>query len=147
MESSGDEPVYVISVAARLARLPSWVLRVLDQEGIVCPQRTDSNRRLYSQNDITLLTHVQQLMEKGVNMKGVQVILEMEREQRGLPNGTVRKDPEDVPLPSPEDIALPEPDAPAVPKSAVPRATATNPVEELALALPEVTDIVSLNGE
>jgi MerR family transcriptional regulator, heat shock protein HspR len=84
MQASGDEPVYVISVAARLAGLPSWVLRVLDQQGIVVPGRTDSNRRLYSDNDIILLSRVRELTEdeerggKGVNIAGVKVILEME---------------------------------------------------------------------
>lgn len=77
---SGEEPVYVISVAARLAGLPCWVLRVLDQEEIVVPVRTDSNRRLYSDRDITLLSRVRHLTEeRGVNIAGVKVILEIER--------------------------------------------------------------------
>lgn len=77
--SGGTEPVYVISVAARLAGLPCWVLRVLDQEQIVVPVRTDSNRRLYCDNDIALLARVRYLTEeRGVNIAGVKVILEME---------------------------------------------------------------------
>jgi len=80
MPHTPDEPVYVISVAARLAGLPCWVLRVLDQEGIVVPVRTDSNRRLYSDADIVTLNHVRHLTEdRGVNIAGVKVILEMER--------------------------------------------------------------------
>ncbi len=80
MQTTGDDPVYVISVAARLAGLPCWVLRVLDQEGLVVPVRTDSNRRLYSDNDIALLGRVQYLLkERGVNINGVKVILEMEK--------------------------------------------------------------------
>ncbi len=83
MHTDGDEPVYVISVAARLAGLPCWVLRVLDQEGIVVPVRTESNRRLYSDHDISLLAHVRYLTEeRGVNIAGVKVILEMEMQQR-----------------------------------------------------------------
>ena len=75
----GTQPVYVISVAARLAGLPCWVLRVLDQEQIVVPVRTDSNRRLYCDNDITLLARVRYLTEeRGVNIAGVKVILEIE---------------------------------------------------------------------
>ena len=83
MQASGSEPVYVISVAARLAGLQCWVLRVLDQEGVVVPVRTDSNRRLYSDNDITLLARVHHLMvDRKVNINGIKVILEMEREQQ-----------------------------------------------------------------
>ncbi len=83
MRNNGDEPVYVISVAARLAGLPCWVLRVLDQEGIVVPVRTESNRRLYSDRDIAVLARVRYLTEeRGVNIAGVKVILEMEIQQR-----------------------------------------------------------------
>lgn len=80
MPHQENEPVYVISVAARLAGLPCWVLRVLDQEGIVVPVRTESNRRLYSDADIATLNRVRHLTEeRGVNIAGVKVILEIER--------------------------------------------------------------------
>jgi MerR family transcriptional regulator/heat shock protein HspR len=79
MRPEGDAPVYVISVAARLTGLPAWMLRLLDQEGVVVPTRTDKNRRLYSDNDLIRLERVRYLTEvKGVNMNGVKVILEME---------------------------------------------------------------------
>ncbi|MDQ2687867.1 MAG: MerR family transcriptional regulator [Armatimonadota bacterium] len=78
-DALGDEPVYVISVAAKLAGLPSWTLRVLDKEGIVRPQRTEKDRRLYSDRDIALLARVRYLTEeRGVNINGVKLILEME---------------------------------------------------------------------
>lgn len=78
-EVPDDEPVYVISIAAKLAGLPSWTLRVLDKEGIVCPQRTAKDRRLYSDRDIATLTRVRYLTEdRGVNMNGVRMILEIE---------------------------------------------------------------------
>ncbi len=74
-----DEPVYVISIAAKLAGLPSWTLRVLDKEGIVRPKRTAKDRRLYSDRDISLLARIRYLSEeRGVNMNGVKLILEME---------------------------------------------------------------------
>lgn len=78
----GDEPLYVISIAARLAGLPLWTLRVLDKEGIVRPQRTVSDRRLYSDRDIASLARVRYLTEeRGVNINGVKLILEMELER------------------------------------------------------------------
>lgn len=77
-----NEPVYVISVAAKLAGLPSWTLRVLDKEGIVCPQRTAKDRRLYSDCDIAKLSRVRYLSEeRGVNMNGVKLILELEQQK------------------------------------------------------------------
>lgn len=76
---ASDEPVYVISIAAKLAGLPMWTLRVLDKEGIVRPQRTAKDRRLYSDRDIALLARIRYLTEeRGVNMNGVRLILEMD---------------------------------------------------------------------
>ena len=84
MEHQEHEPVYVISVAARLAGLPCWILRVLDQEGVVVPQRTGSNRRLYSDVDIKTLARVRHLTAvRGVKVAGFKVILEMERVASG----------------------------------------------------------------
>lgn len=74
-----DEPVYVISVAARLADLPAWFLRVLDDEGIVVPKRTESGRRLYSARDLNRLARVRYLnQDREVNIAGIKVIFEME---------------------------------------------------------------------
>jgi MerR family transcriptional regulator, heat shock protein HspR len=79
MRPDGDAPVYVISVASKLTGLPAWMLRLLDQEGIVIPSRTEKNRRLYSDNDIARLERIRFLTEdRGVNMAGVKLILEME---------------------------------------------------------------------
>lgn len=80
-EQIGDEPVYVISVAAKLVGLPAWTLRVLDEQGIVSPKRTEKNRRLYSDRDIVRLTRVRTLTEvEGVNMNGVRLILKLEEQ-------------------------------------------------------------------
>lgn len=79
MRRDPDAPVYVISVAAKLTGLPAWLLRLLDQEGIVVPTRTEKNRRLYSDNDVARLQRIRYLTEeRGVNVAGVKVILEME---------------------------------------------------------------------
>jgi MerR family transcriptional regulator/heat shock protein HspR len=78
-EQLSDEPVYVISVAAKLVGLPAWTLRVLDEQGIVSPKRTEKNRRLYSDRDIMRLARVRTLTEvEGVNMNGVRLILKIE---------------------------------------------------------------------
>jgi MerR family transcriptional regulator/heat shock protein HspR len=81
MRPDGNVPVYVISVAAKLTGLPAWMLRLLDQEGIVVPTRTEKNRRLYSDNDLIRLERVRYLTQvKKVNMEGVKIILEMEEQ-------------------------------------------------------------------
>jgi hypothetical protein len=86
---SETEPLYVISVAAKLVRMPAWTLRVLDEQGIVVPKRTDKNRRLYSDRDLSRLARVRTLTEEmGINMNGVRLILQLEedRDKGGLSN-------------------------------------------------------------
>ncbi|MBP7165087.1 MAG: MerR family transcriptional regulator [Firmicutes bacterium] len=74
-----DEPVYTISVAARLLGVSPQTLRVMEREGLLAPARTDANIRLYSENDLLLLQRICFLVrEEGVNLAGVKLILEME---------------------------------------------------------------------
>jgi MerR family transcriptional regulator/heat shock protein HspR len=76
---SPDEPVYVISVVSKLVDMPIWTLRQLDKAGVVCPKRIGKKSRLYSLKDIKRLEYVHYLIEeKGVNIKGVKIIIEME---------------------------------------------------------------------
>ncbi|MCM8800600.1 MAG: MerR family transcriptional regulator [Candidatus Omnitrophica bacterium] len=79
---SPDEPVYVISVVSKLVDLPIWTLRQLDKAGIVCPKRVGRKIRLYSLKDIKKLEYIHFLMEeKGVNINGIRVILELESKE------------------------------------------------------------------
>lgn len=77
---SVDEPVYVISVAAGLARLHPQTLRQYDRLGLVSPARTSGRNRLYSLRDILRLREVQRLSDSGINLTGILRILELENE-------------------------------------------------------------------
>lgn len=77
-ELESDEPLFTISVASRILGIHKQTLRIYDREGLVCPQRTESNRRLYSENDIKKLKYICYLVhEKGVNISGAKIILEL----------------------------------------------------------------------
>ena len=79
---SPDEPVYIISVVSRLVDLPVWTLRQLDKQGVVRPKRAGKKSRLYSLKDIRRLEYVHYLMEeKGINIRGIKMILEIERKE------------------------------------------------------------------
>lgn len=76
---SADEPVYVISVVSKLVDMPAWTLRALDKAGVVRPKRIGRKSRLYSLKEIKKLEYVHYLMEeKGINISGIKVILEIE---------------------------------------------------------------------
>ena len=72
-------PLFVIGVVSELVDLPIWTLRKLDELGVVQPKRMGSRTRCYSQHQIIKLNHIRYLIkEKGVNIKGVKMIIEME---------------------------------------------------------------------
>src|SRR5205085_2531524 len=72
-------PVYVISVAAELVRVHPRTLRIYELEGLVCPARTRSNIRLYSENDVRRVLWIRHLTRNlGVNLAGVRVLFELE---------------------------------------------------------------------
>ncbi len=73
-----DEPIYVISVAARLVCMHPQTLRYYDRIGLMKPSRTVGRTRLYSRSDIERLRKINRLTDDlGVNLAGVEVILNM----------------------------------------------------------------------
>jgi len=80
-----DEPVFVISVAARLVEMHPQTLRKYEREGLIAPSRTHGNLRLYSDQDIERLRQVKYLVEtRGLNLAGVQLALELTHQLRSL---------------------------------------------------------------
>ncbi|MBI2957207.1 MAG: MerR family transcriptional regulator [Chloroflexi bacterium] len=72
------EPRYVISIAARMIGVHTHTLRYYERVGLVEPARSDTNLRLYSDEDIERLRRIRSLMgEMGVNLAGVEVILNL----------------------------------------------------------------------
>lgn len=74
-----NRPVYMISVAAQLAGVHPQTLRAYEQKGLVVPQRTSGNTRMYSQADIEQLLLIGELTSEGINLAGVMRILDLER--------------------------------------------------------------------
>jgi MerR family transcriptional regulator/heat shock protein HspR len=80
----GDEPLYTISIAARLVRretpaepaIHPQTLRMYEREGLVSPQRVGKNR-LYSDRDVERVRQIQCLTKIGVNLQGVAMILDL----------------------------------------------------------------------
>ena len=75
-----NRDVYVISVAAELAGVHPQTLRIYERKGLVDPARTGGGSRRYSQSDIDLLRRIQELTNEGLNLMGVQRVLELETE-------------------------------------------------------------------
>jgi MerR family transcriptional regulator, heat shock protein HspR len=73
-----ERALYIISVAAELAGVHPQTLRIYERKGLIEPQRTEGRSRRYSDRDIELLQHIQELTNEGVGLAGVKRILELE---------------------------------------------------------------------
>jgi MerR family transcriptional regulator/heat shock protein HspR len=72
-------PVYVISVAASIVSVHPRTLRIYEEEGLVCPARTPTNIRLYSEQDVRRIMWIRHLTQNlGVNLAGVRILFELE---------------------------------------------------------------------
>ena len=76
-----DRPRYMISIAAELVGMHPQTLRMYEQKGLVQPQRTAGNTRLYSEADLERLRLIQKLTTQlGLNLAGVEAVLELEEQ-------------------------------------------------------------------
>jgi MerR family transcriptional regulator/heat shock protein HspR len=74
-----ERGVFMISVAAELAEMHPQTLRMYETRGLITPKRSPKNTRLYSQADVERLRRIQQMTnEEGLNLAGVETVLEME---------------------------------------------------------------------
>ncbi|HZC32425.1 MAG TPA: MerR family transcriptional regulator [Candidatus Bathyarchaeia archaeon] len=82
-ERDSRRPVYVISVAASIVAAHPRTLRIYEDEGLICPARTPTNIRLYSDEDIRRITWIRHLTrERGVNLAGIRLLFELEERLR-----------------------------------------------------------------
>jgi len=73
-----DKPLFMISVVSELLSIHPQTLRLYEREGFIRPRRTRGNTRLYSERDVEDVRRVLHLTrELGVNLAGVEVVLEM----------------------------------------------------------------------
>ena len=80
-----DRGVFMISVAAELAHMHPQTLRMYEARGLIEPKRSPKGTRLYSQEDVQLLQRIQQMTaELGLNLAGVERVLELEAEAEAM---------------------------------------------------------------
>ena len=106
-----SKPKYVISVAARMVGIEAHTLRYYERLGLVQPERSSGNIRLYSEENIDHLRYIKALMSDcGVNLAGVEVALrlmqrakemqqqieEMERKIKRIAEGEIEDMIEDI---------------------------------------------------
>ncbi len=87
MDASYDEPVFLISVVAKILDIHPQTLRQYEKEGLIEPSRTDGKMRLYSQRDMDKIKTILKLTrDLGVNLAGVDIILRLKERMDELDN-------------------------------------------------------------
>ncbi len=77
MSVDNSEPIYPISVAAKLLSVHPRTLRIYEEEGLIKPAR-QGNKRYYSNNDIEWIRCLRALIhEKGISIPGIKMLLDL----------------------------------------------------------------------
>jgi MerR family transcriptional regulator/heat shock protein HspR len=80
-----SKPRYVISIAARMIGIEAHTLRYYERLGLVQPERSSGNIRLYSEEDVDRLRYIKALMSDcGVNLAGVEVVLRLMQRMKDM---------------------------------------------------------------
>ena len=76
---------YMISAVSQKYNIHPQTLRLYEREGLLKPSRTDGNTRLYSEEDLEQLETILALTrDLGVNLAGVEIILNMRRKMEQM---------------------------------------------------------------
>jgi len=80
-----DEPVYLISIVAKILDIHPQTLRQYERENLICPSRSNGRIRLYSERDVDRIKLILRLTrELGVNLAGVDIILRLKENVDGM---------------------------------------------------------------
>jgi len=78
MARTKSKAAYMISAVSERYGIHPQTLRLYEREGLLRPSRSDGNTRLYTDEDLERLEVILQLTrELGVNLAGVEIILNM----------------------------------------------------------------------
>ncbi|MBI3208580.1 MAG: helix-turn-helix transcriptional regulator [Candidatus Solibacter usitatus] len=85
MARKKSKGVYMISSVSEQYGLHPQTLRMYEREGLLIPSRSDGNTRLYTDEDLERLEVILQLTrEMGVNLAGVEIILNMREKMSAM---------------------------------------------------------------
>jgi DNA-binding transcriptional MerR regulator len=76
--------VYGITVAAELVGMGVQNLRLYEDRGLLTPARTPGGTRRYSSDDLDRLRRIGDLLDAGLNLAGIGMVLNLERENARL---------------------------------------------------------------
>lgn len=75
-------PLLPIGTVIQLTDLTARQIRYYEEQGLICPHRTEGNQRMFSLNDVDLLLEIKDLLEQGLNIAGIKKVFEMKKEAK-----------------------------------------------------------------
>jgi MerR family transcriptional regulator/heat shock protein HspR len=85
MARTKGRAAYMISAVAEQYEIHPQTLRLYEREGLLRPSRSEGNTRLYTDEDLERLEIILQLTrELGVNLAGVEIILNMREKMEAM---------------------------------------------------------------
>jgi MerR family glutamine synthetase transcriptional repressor len=67
-------PLFPIGIVMQLTELSARQIRYYEENELIFPARTETNRRVFSFNDVDKLLEIRSLIEQGVNLAGIKQI-------------------------------------------------------------------------
>jgi len=84
VDLGANRALFSISVASEVTGVNPQMLRVYEQKGLLAPHRTDGGTRRYSSNELELIREIDALIKTGLNLAGVERVLELQAENQRL---------------------------------------------------------------
>jgi MerR family transcriptional regulator, glutamine synthetase repressor len=73
---------FTMAIAVRLSGIEAYRIRRYEEGGLLIPERTGGNQRLFSENDIRIIIQAAKLEDEGINVEGIKAILAIRRGER-----------------------------------------------------------------
>ena len=83
--------VLPIGTVMKLTNLTARQIRYYEEQKLVIPERNESNRRMYSLNDIDKLLEIRDYLAEGINMAGIKHIYEEYERQNAQKQAKLEK--------------------------------------------------------
>ena len=74
-ESGHAAKKYTMAIAVRLSGVESHRIRRFEEGGLLVPERTSGNQRLFSDEDVEVIGEAATLEDEGINVEGIKAIL------------------------------------------------------------------------
>ncbi len=73
---------FTMAIAVKLTGVNPYRIRKYEEGGLLIPERTEGNHRLFSEKDIEIIKQAAKLEDEGINVEGIKAILAMRRGDR-----------------------------------------------------------------